>query len=84
MTPSMRLWRAIKYLATRFGWFALGFLTNLGMAIYASKGSGRAKLMAEASGNRPVNLSQFPDKDRFQAMEVRTGRFYSGAGELDD
>ena len=60
MTLSMRLWRAIRHTATRFGWFALGFLANLAMAVYASKGNGRAKLVAEPDGKGPAVVAQLP------------------------
>jgi hypothetical protein len=45
-TMAVRLWRLASATLRYGGVFALGFLANLAMALYASKGNGRAKLAA--------------------------------------
>jgi len=45
-TIATRLWRLASVALRYGGVFALGFLANLAMALYASKGNGRAKLAA--------------------------------------
>jgi hypothetical protein len=43
-TIAMRLWRLASFTLRYGGAVVLGFLLNFGMALYASKGPGRAKL----------------------------------------
>lgn len=86
MTLSMRLWRVVKYTITRFGWFALGFLANLGMAVYASKGNGRAKLgKSYVEGDEPASVVRLPVRTRPANFGVFPDKMlYTGAGELDE
>lgn len=37
------------YLATRLCWFSAGWLTNLGMAVAASKGIGKVRVPVDGS-----------------------------------